>query len=291
MNKNKLIIIGNGFDLHHGMKTKYSDYREFLIKEGHKNIVEAFESNMDSNVNTIDYWNKMEENIGRVKFDLLGDCRCSNEYLGQMINKKFNEMISYWPQIKNNIYDWIKNIDYKNPSSDLKNIITNENYYISFNYTNTLERHYKIKKNNICYIHGDASKTSELVLGHRHEESKPKWPESYEDYNGGLVSTTIANTKFSEETRKKVEEIYKNSCLENVLLQNKFSEIIVLGLSLNETDKYYLEQLCKLCPTAVWTYYCHINPAKKTMNNAENETCNYLRKIGVNIKLCKCKKW
>lgn len=27
-----LLIIGNGFDLHHNMKTKYWDYREFLLK-------------------------------------------------------------------------------------------------------------------------------------------------------------------------------------------------------------------------------------------------------------------
>ena len=29
----KLFIIGNGFDLAHGMKTRYSDFRDYLIDE------------------------------------------------------------------------------------------------------------------------------------------------------------------------------------------------------------------------------------------------------------------
>lgn len=38
-----MIIIGNGFDLHHEMKIKYSDYREYLLANGNENIVKCFE--------------------------------------------------------------------------------------------------------------------------------------------------------------------------------------------------------------------------------------------------------
>lgn len=34
-----LIIIGNGFDLHHGLATRYSDYRDWLL--GHDERVVA----------------------------------------------------------------------------------------------------------------------------------------------------------------------------------------------------------------------------------------------------------
>lgn len=38
-----LIIIGNGFDLHHGLATRYSDYRDWLL--GHdERVVADFES-------------------------------------------------------------------------------------------------------------------------------------------------------------------------------------------------------------------------------------------------------
>lgn len=29
----KLLIIGNGFDISHGLKTTYNDFRKYLIKE------------------------------------------------------------------------------------------------------------------------------------------------------------------------------------------------------------------------------------------------------------------
>lgn len=38
-----LFIIGNGFDLHHGLATKYSDYRNWLVKHD-KQVVVDFES-------------------------------------------------------------------------------------------------------------------------------------------------------------------------------------------------------------------------------------------------------
>lgn len=30
MSKSKLYVIGNGFDLHHGLKTSYADFREYV---------------------------------------------------------------------------------------------------------------------------------------------------------------------------------------------------------------------------------------------------------------------
>ena len=32
MNKRSLYIIGNGFDIHHGIKSRYSDFRDYLRK-------------------------------------------------------------------------------------------------------------------------------------------------------------------------------------------------------------------------------------------------------------------
>lgn len=39
----KLYIIGNGFDLNHGMKTAYWDYREFLA-QNHSTIIREYEN-------------------------------------------------------------------------------------------------------------------------------------------------------------------------------------------------------------------------------------------------------
>ena len=39
-----LCIIGNGFDLHHGLETSYSNFRDFLIKSGSREFVMQLES-------------------------------------------------------------------------------------------------------------------------------------------------------------------------------------------------------------------------------------------------------
>ena len=39
----KLYIIGNGFDLNHGMKTAYWNYREFLA-QNHSTIIREYEN-------------------------------------------------------------------------------------------------------------------------------------------------------------------------------------------------------------------------------------------------------
>ena len=61
-----LLIIGNGFDLHHKMKTKYWDYREFLLKNGKGDIVEAFEQRDESNKKYL--WNELERQIKLTPF-------------------------------------------------------------------------------------------------------------------------------------------------------------------------------------------------------------------------------
>lgn len=55
----RLIIIGNGFDLHHGMQTSYLNYREYLLWNGGKDMVECFEEQEE--LNEIYLWNDYSE--------------------------------------------------------------------------------------------------------------------------------------------------------------------------------------------------------------------------------------
>lgn len=39
-----LYIIGNGFDLAHGMATRYSDFKRWLIKKGRIDVIQELQS-------------------------------------------------------------------------------------------------------------------------------------------------------------------------------------------------------------------------------------------------------
>ena len=41
--KDSLVIIGNGFDLAHGLKTGYSDFREWLLQHDQSGFVQSME--------------------------------------------------------------------------------------------------------------------------------------------------------------------------------------------------------------------------------------------------------
>ena len=63
----KLVIIGKGFDLHHGMQTSYLNYMEYLLRNGGKDIVECFEEQEE--LNEIYLWNNLEYVLGLLNYE------------------------------------------------------------------------------------------------------------------------------------------------------------------------------------------------------------------------------
>ena len=53
-------------------------------------------------------------------------------------------------------YKWISQIEFFNINSDLS--INADDYFISFNYTDTLEQFYNVPQDHILHIHGEAKK-------------------------------------------------------------------------------------------------------------------------------------
>ena len=42
-NRKTLYIIGNGFDLHHGISSKYTDFQQWLLSNGYSSFEEQLE--------------------------------------------------------------------------------------------------------------------------------------------------------------------------------------------------------------------------------------------------------
>lgn len=80
-------------------------------------------------------------------------------------------------------------------------MVTNDNIYLSFNYTNTLEKLYGVRKNNICYIHGDASINNQLIFGHRNDSYYPEWDGNSEDVDIRLLEAGTIMENFRINTK------------------------------------------------------------------------------------------
>lgn len=133
-------IIGNGFDLSHGMSTKYSDFYKYLKKHDQKNIG-GFEYFYDCEQENL--WGNFEDNIGCIDHEhfmaFMGSIyEDGSEEIRGDINAKdvdFEHIICNHKELMKSLACWIKSI--KMPTQ--KFVLPENAIYLSFNYTSLLE--------------------------------------------------------------------------------------------------------------------------------------------------------
>lgn len=161
-----LLIIGNGFDLSHGLHTCYNDFKEYLY-ETDSVLYDLLKNKMSDFL-----WSNFEEDLGYLDFsdeisyyyreieDGFDSYSAVNNMVVTLYDcRKIMESMNYF------VKKWIKTID---TSKAIKRkrffdlIKNNECYFLSFNYTDTLEKKYNIRR--VCHIHGNLK--GKLILGH-----------------------------------------------------------------------------------------------------------------------------
>ena len=174
--KNKLYIIGNGFDLAHNLPTRFDpDFKNITSKYEFENFWELFQS--DEN----DIWSDFENLLGCPDFNLLEEIfeGCYPDYssdkeserdgiIAQVIsNGKLYEALYEFANKAENIVHTVHKNEF------LKNLLDVDGFYINFNYTHTLEKIYAIPKEQILHIHGEVGKNN-LQLGYPEGNFSPK---------------------------------------------------------------------------------------------------------------------
>ncbi len=167
----RLIVIGNGFDLAHGIKSSYFAFRDHLqVHNAH--LYETVTRLADQDV----WWN-LEEGLAHVDLkvfieNLLVECGLSessrpymnNEFdisaadlVGQILRRTVRQLTQ---ELKEELRAWILDLDAQ-PASPVFDCIGWDDYIVSFNYTSTIERLYDVPKSQILYIHNRATKSLE----------------------------------------------------------------------------------------------------------------------------------
>lgn len=163
---NKLIIIGNGFDISHGLKTQYSEFYK-TIPQDLKNNWESLDVELESKCGS---WYDFEDNIDFLtqkwhdKYinHIVGDKLNNNNEKKlikkiEKINTIFNELTSQLIE-----YISIENDKKTKLKEEVKMEMTDDSYIITFNYTSLIECYTK----NVYYIHGSI-KENFIVLGYK----------------------------------------------------------------------------------------------------------------------------
>ena len=168
--KDTLIIIGNGFDLAHDIKSSYWDFREWLYKNGNTKLVNMMDVFFS---NERDVWSGIEQALGEYDEKAILDyCRPDEEFdiehsLSSSARVEDSPMAFFQPvleEFKDAFEEWVDNIDI----NGIKNVYHLDPLcrYLTFNYTDTLETRYGIPINQIAHIHGSRQNNEEYVVGH-----------------------------------------------------------------------------------------------------------------------------
>lgn len=249
-----LHIIGNGFDLHHGIPSAYSDFALYLKNNAWSvyRLVDRYFS-VDR-----DFWDSFEMRLAEFDADsamddastLLSsygsdDWRDSANHDYQYELEQIGEGLS--TGLRGHFADWIRGLPMPYPHGVRSPVRLDPNgLFLSFNYTPTLERLYGIQKERILYIHGCASDPTEaLVLGHswkrRPEERLSNEPIT-EDSDHRIVEGNSIIDDFFDATFKPGEAIiaanapFFAACV-------GIRQVKIMGHSLGVTDEPYIEEI------------------------------------------------
>jgi len=283
-----LNIIGNGFDLYHGLPSSYYYFSCFLINnhlEFYEEMCKSYNLKYQKNSHPIthdfDYtaedifWKDFEKNLGLIDDSFIVDTSITDlglEYddyteLDIKENITAEEIKSYFEKWIEKTLDINKNYKLikKYMQSSKNAIYFGENeYFLQFNYTHTLEKIYGIKEEKIYYIHGECNGSySELIVGHgnddRIEEIERKISEleenfdySQKNYNNIEEYKCLLNhitdlKKNVGECRLKSQEFYKKNEL-------VIDTIKIFGLSLGEVDIPYMVDIKNRWKNAKWEF-------------------------------------
>ena len=153
--------------------------------------------------------------------------------------------------IKKYFQKWVETIDVADiPLKDFQKLINyDEDMFLSFNYTNTLEKVYKVK--DVCHIHG--TQYDEIYFGHGNEHFD--W-EHYENRYYGAESYLC---HLHEELKKDTEDAYKKHIdffnrVRHCARENNLN-IFSYGFSFSEVDLYYLEKMFSDIDTSNICFY------------------------------------
>ncbi len=266
-NNNRIVIIGNGFDLRHEIECSYWHYKEWL-KIAHPDLLKKLERYIDVSG---DWWNDFERNLAY--FDIKKLIKeCPREYPPR--DPRFPPSISYpanWffdgirSEITDSFTEWVKTLSFANSYNKVK--LPDATLYLSFNYTDTLERVYGIPEERILYIHGKALRGDKLIFGH--SKSHYEIQGDYMNKHGlrEIKSFFDMGPVISDEEYQLALEVsfldkfpYTQIVGYSSVLTpavKSSDEIVCYGLSFSEVDFQYLEWIVEQKPNLKWKVSWH----------------------------------
>lgn len=286
-----LYIIGNGFDRYHGLNTSYQSFAIFL-KERHRKIynllIEYFElPDLDpqNNASSSDpLWGDFENALSSLDFESV--LHEKSDYIANPANSDFKsrdwhayefEMQLIVDHLTRDLCaafkQFIRAVAFPETVDNIILDSKGRSAFLNFNYTDTLEEFYHVKRQQILYLHGKARQPKDLIiLGHGidpltfkedekqmprnlSEEEAAAWLEKMSDeYDYSVESGRSRLLSYFKESFKSTREIIEANRFFFESISN-VKEVFVLGHSISSVDQPYFSKVIQSIEfkSATWT--------------------------------------
>lgn len=299
-----LNLIGNGFDLYHGLPCSYYYFGCYLI-DNHPDFYEElakmygfkcykFNSryeDFDFVVENNLFWSHFEERLGELDSTWLEESLQDDlglEYPDDAVDLDIPETTNS-ETIKRYFTEWVLNtletskcMNLVKKSLGNKKIhLNNTDFYINFNYTSVLENVYGIDEKQVFHIHGKAGEVySNLVVGHGNTDIIKKLDSKISD----ILSETyylsvqeVRNRLNEYEAEKEIlQNLYKDTkfnilSMDDELRNKEIEDIYIWGLSCGSVDLPYIEHLKLKYPNTKWHFSYFDNLEKEDREKLSKE--------------------
>ena len=253
-----LFILGNGFDRAHGLKTSYSDFKEWLLIHGRSDVIAELQSVFPAQQDDkFLLWSQFEKALTQYdKAAVEGwawDSLClaiveedgrETVTSGDILDTAISDIV------RNSFSAWVNDIEIKGTRIFAFDRCAK---FFTFNYTETLERLYSIPVDRILHIHGRAHSNSRIIVGHR---------TTVDPLSGSFVNNDFRENNSIIQNLVDLADLYKPS--EAIIEQNSvffnslkgIDAITVFGHSCSDVDRLYFEATAaNVRSDAKWLFY------------------------------------
>ena len=257
MEETQIIIVGNGFDVNHGIPSSYAHFKTWLSNND-KELFDFLERYIDV---AGDWWNDFERSLSEIDIPkLIRETPLEDKPVNPRIPPSFSHpacwrLDSVRDAISLKFTEWVKTLDGVeiNKKIDLPEACL----YISFN------------------IHGKASRGDKLIYGHGKSQFELEY-DVMKKYNLHRSNDFFTAGSFGDSESELTSRVsYWQKYIQLGLYYNVLrpavsgaSNVCVYGLSFSKVDFPYLQWIVEKNPNLKWRGSWHTEKDKKRIMNA-----------------------
>ena len=260
-----LYVVGNGFDMHHGIKSSYWNYMKWLeanYPELFKEIEQTFRgateeswwADFENGLEKVDWFYNINNTTTKSEYQV-GDVEIAGKKSSQRLLKLYDAIQVTFTQWVESLAPQIKAVK---PDLDLDSAAM----YLNFNYTNTLQDAYQVPDENVLHIHGNALRGDKVIIGHKSNGDQFHIMQAeLVDYTSDTINMARAIGRFRKPTGKIIAE--HQSFFDSLA---DVEQVTTCGFSFSSVDMPYVREIMKhIEDKVIWRVYVHFDRDRERM--------------------------